>query len=56
MGSFADYIFREGYVKIEKFGGGMVEVDLLIDWETFRPIVAEMFDNRGEKGGRPNID
>jgi IS5 family transposase len=28
----------------------------MIDWEAFRPIVAEMFDNTSIKGGRPNID
>jgi IS5 family transposase len=28
----------------------------LIDWEAFRSIVGGMYDNRSERGGRPNID
>lgn len=28
----------------------------MIDWDKFRPIVADMYDNHTEKGGRPNYD
>ena len=28
----------------------------LAHWEFFRFIIAEMFDNRSERGGRPNVD
>jgi len=28
----------------------------MINWEAFRPIVQNMYDNKTEKGGRPNID
>jgi hypothetical protein len=27
-----------------------------IDWDAFRLIVGEMYENRSERGGRPNID
>ncbi len=32
------------------------EIDPLIDWEVFRPIIREMYDNHTERGDRPNID
>ena len=28
----------------------------LIDWEAFRPTIAGLYDNKTEKGGRPNVD
>lgn len=28
----------------------------IIDWEKFRPIIGELYDNNSSKGGRPNID
>ena len=30
----------------------LAEIDPLIDWECFRPIVASMYYNNTEKGGR----
>jgi IS5 family transposase len=44
------------YEKVKEFGDRLAEVDPLIDWEFFRPIVRDMYDNRSERGGRPNID
>jgi IS5 family transposase len=34
----------------------LAEIDPLIDWEIFRPIIREMYDNHTERGGRPNND
>ena len=47
---------KEEYEKVKKLGDRLAEVDSLIDWEAFRPIVAGMYRNKTEKGGRPNID
>ena len=47
---------KEEYEKVKKLGDKLSEIDSLIDWEVFRPIVAEMYRNKTEKGGRPNID
>ena len=33
-----------------------MEIESVIDWEAFRLIVGEMYENRSERGGRPNID
>jgi len=46
MGSFDSYLLRRLYGRFER----------LIDWEAFRPIVAGMFHNDSERGGRPNVD
>lgn len=41
---------------LKELGDRLAEIDPLIDWEVFRPIIREMYDNRTEKGGRPNND
>lgn len=33
-----------------------MEIESVIDWEAFSLIVGEMYENRSERGGRPNID
>jgi IS5 family transposase len=56
MKSLIDYSLNEEYKKVKKLGDRLAEVDSLIDWEAFRPIVAGMYRNKIERGGRPNID
>jgi len=55
MKSLIDYSLNEEYEKVERLGDRLAEVDSLIDWEAFRPIVAGMYRNNTKKGGRPNI-
>jgi len=55
MKSLIDHSLKEEYEKVKKLGDRLAEVDSLIDWEAFRPIVAEMYRNKTEKGGGPNI-
>ncbi|NQE52230.1 hypothetical protein C5S29_01455, partial [ANME-1 cluster archaeon GoMg3.2] len=33
-----------------------MEIESVIDWEVFRLIVGEMYENRSERGDKPNID
>jgi IS5 family transposase len=56
MSSFIDFAFREEYERVKALGDKLSEIDTLISWEAFRPIVKDMYDNKTEKGGRPNID
>ena len=56
MTTLTDFAFREEYKRLKRLGDKLSEIDSLIDWEAFRPIVANMYDNKSEKGGRPNID
>ena len=56
MASFIDFAFREEYERVRILGDKLSEIDSLINWEAFRSIVKDMYDNKTEKGGRPNID
>jgi len=56
MDSFSSYLFRKTYKKIHKLGDRLAKIEPLIDWEAFRPIIAGLYDNKTEKGGRPNVD
>lgn len=47
---------KEAYKRVEQLGDRLAEIKSLMDWEAFRPIVDDMYDNRSERGGRPNID
>ena len=56
MQSLIDYAINEEYAKVKRLGDRLADIEPLIDWEAFRLIIVDMFDNRSEKGGRPNID
>ena len=56
MDSFSSYIFRKAYQKIQKLGDRLAEIEPLINWEAFTPIIQPLYDNQGPKGGRPNVD
>ena len=56
MDSFNSYLFRSAYKKIHKLGDRLARIEPLIDWEAFRPTIAGLYDNKTEKGGRPNVD
>lgn len=47
---------KEAYKRVEQLGDRLAEVKSQIDWGAFRPIVGDMYDNRSERGGRPNIN
>jgi len=56
MKSFEKYFLEKNYARVEKLGDKLAEIDPLIDWEVFRPIIKEMYDNHTGRGGRPNYD
>jgi IS5 family transposase len=56
MDSFDSYLLRKLYVKTAKLGDKLAEVEPLIDWKRFRPIIQPMYSNQEPAGGRPNID
>jgi len=47
---------RQAYERLAKLGDALAGVNTLLDWERFRPITEELYDNKTEKGGHPNID
>jgi IS5 family transposase len=56
MKSFEKYFMKKNYARVEQLGDKLAEIDLLIDWELFRPIIRKMYDNHTERGERPNND
>jgi IS5 family transposase len=56
MKSFNEYFMKKEYALLEQLGDKLAEIDPLINWEVFRPIIREMYDNHTEQGGRPNND
>jgi IS5 family transposase len=56
MNSFMSYGLRQAYDRYSKLGDPLAEVNTLLDWGRFRPIGEDLYDNKTEKGGHPNID
>jgi IS5 family transposase len=56
MNSLTAWGLREAHKKVEKSGNRLLQISDLIDWAPIRQILEEMYDNRSEKGGRPNCD
>jgi hypothetical protein len=46
MKSFDDYFMKKEYARVEELGDKLALIDPLIDWEVFRLIIMEMYDNR----------
>jgi len=56
MSTFSNFAFKREYEHIAELGDRLGEVEKLVDWESFRPIIGEMYSNKEGKGGRPNYD
>jgi len=56
MDSFDSYLLRKLYVKTARLGDKLAEVEPLIDWDAFTPIIQPMYSNQRQMGGRPNTD
>jgi transposase, IS5 family len=50
------YGLRQAYDRLAKLGDPLSRVNTLLDWERFRPMTEELYNNKTEKGGHPNID
>jgi transposase, IS5 family len=56
MSSFKAYIFREAYKETQKNGDKLAEIEKLVNWKAFTPIIQPMYTNQSPSGGRPNTD
>ena len=56
MNSFTSFGLNQAYSRLSKVGDPLSQVNSLLDWERFRPITEDLYDNKTEKGGHPNID
>jgi len=44
------------YEDVKKHGDKLNEIDQIVDWEIFHPILMQTYKNKTLKGGRPEID
>jgi len=51
-----DFASNELYKHVSRLGDRLNHIRDIIGWESFRPILSNLYDNRTEKGGRPNVD
>ena len=56
MESFHKYLLQQEYNKLAKLGDRLAKADEHVDWERFRPILRDLYQNDTELGGRPNQD
>ncbi len=54
--SFNQFILREQYQKVNGLGDRLALMKEQIDWEPFRPIVASVYRDNKQEGGRPHTD
>ncbi len=53
---FVNYGLRERYEQLKKRGDKLAEIRNVIDWESLRPLLKDLFTNDTDQGGRPNYD
>ena len=56
MNSLTDFALNEEYKRIQRLGDKLSDLESLIDWESFRPILRDLYSSNDEIGGRPNTD
>lgn len=54
--SFENYFIQEAYKKVLDLGDKLPFIEEMVDWEQFRPLVASVFHDNKETGGRPHTD
>ena len=56
MDSLTDFALNEEYKRLQSVGDKLAEIESLIDWKPFRPILESMYINKTSSGGRPEAD
>ena len=56
MDTFVSYYLNLYYEANVTEQDKLPKIDRLVDWEKFRPIIAQLYRNKTSKGGRPNMD
>ena len=51
-----NYGLRERYEQLRKRGDRLDDIKRIIDWESLRPLLKDLFTNDTDQGGRPNYD
>jgi len=56
MNNLIDFALNEQYKHIRRLGDKLAELESLIEWEAFRPIISQIYNNHTDQGGRPITD
>jgi IS5 family transposase len=56
MSTFTNFAIRHEYASLGVLGDRLGEISGPIDWEAFRPLLADLYTNAEGRGGRPNCD
>jgi IS5 family transposase len=56
MSTFRIFMLKKAYERYQELGDRLAQIEPLIDWKSFKPIIAGLYHNHGPQGGRPNID
>lgn len=56
MDTFVSYYLNLYYETNVAEQDKLLKIKRLVDWEKFRPIIAQLYRNKTSKGGRPNMD
>ncbi|MFH0955175.1 MAG: IS5 family transposase [Candidatus Micrarchaeota archaeon] len=56
MVSLVGFSLRQAHKRVERLGDRLIEVEKLVDWERFRPIIAKLYADDPKLGGRPHTD
>lgn len=56
MVSLVSFSLKQAHKRVERLGDRLIEVEKLVDWERFRPIVAKLYADDLQMGGRPHTD
>ena len=54
MNSFLSFGLNLACDRLDKFDDPLSEVNVLINWESFRHIAEGLYDNKTERGGHPS--
>ena len=56
MSTFTNFAIQYEYASLAALGDRLGEISGLIDWDAFRPLLADLYTNTEGRGGRPNCD
>ena len=54
--TFSSFFLSQNYQKVAALGNRLGEIEKMIDWEKFRPIIADIYRDDPIDGGRPHTD
>ncbi len=56
MSTFTNFFIQYKYASLVALGDRLGEISGLLDWDAFRPLLADLYTNDTAKGGRPHYD